>query len=50
VRESGTYLNGSREGDWTSFNEDGTPALTIEYKGDIEKKYDGVMIRPPFEE
>lgn len=50
VRETGTYLNGSREGDWTSFNEDGSPALVINYKNDVEKRYDGVVIKPPFEE
>lgn len=50
VKESGTYQNGSREGDWTSFNEDGTPALIINYKNDVEKRYDGVVIKPSFEE
>jgi len=50
VRESGNYLNGSRQGDWTSFEEDGTPALVISYSNDIEKRYDGVVIKPAFEE
>jgi uncharacterized protein len=50
VRESGTYRNGSREDDWTTYNEDGSPALIINYKNDVEKRYDGVVIKPPFEE
>ena len=50
IRETGAYLNGSREGDWSAFNEDGTPAISIGYKGDVEKRYDGVVIKPAFEE
>jgi uncharacterized protein len=50
IRETGTYVNGSREGDWASFNEDGTPSIIIGYSGDVEKRYDGVVIKPQFEE
>lgn len=50
VRESGSYLNGSRQGDWNYFNEDGTPAIIIGYQNDVEKKYDGILIKPAFEE
>ena len=49
-KDEGNYLNGSREGDWTTYNEDGTPFLIITYKNDVEKKYDGVVIKPAFEE
>jgi len=49
-KDEGNYLNGSREGDWTTYSEDGTPFLIITYKNDVEKKYDGVVIKPPFEE
>jgi len=50
IRETGTYLNGSRQGDWTTFNEDGTPSIVINYQNDVEKRYEGVIIKPPFEE
>lgn len=50
VRESGSYLNGSRQGDWNYFNEDGTPAIIIGYQNDVERKYDGILIKPAFEE
>ncbi|NVO18574.1 MAG: toxin-antitoxin system YwqK family antitoxin [Bacteroidetes bacterium] len=50
IRETGSYLNGSREGDWSSFEEDGSPTIIISYKGDVEKRYDGVVIKPPFTE
>lgn len=49
-KDEGNYVNGSREGDWITYNEDGTPFLVITYKNDVEKKYDGVLIKPPFEE
>jgi len=50
IRETGSYLNGSRQGDWTSFNDDGTPSIIISFQNDIEKRYDGVVIKPAFEE
>lgn len=49
-KDQGNYLNGSREGDWITYNADGTPFLIITYRGDVEKRYDGVMIKPPFDE
>jgi uncharacterized protein len=50
LKDQGNYLNGSREGDWITFNEDGTPFLVITYRGDVEKRYDGIVIKPTFEE
>lgn len=50
LKDRAQYLNGSREGDWTVYSEDGTPFLVITYRGDVEKRYDGVLIKPPFEE
>jgi len=50
IRETGTYLNGSRQGDWTFFSEDGTPSIVIGYQNDVEKRYDGIIIKPAFEE
>jgi len=49
-KDEGNYLNGNREGEWISYNEDGTPFLVITYRNDVEQKYDGVVIKPPFEE
>ena len=50
LKDQGNYVNGSREGDWITFNEDGTPFLIITYRGDVEKRYDGVVIKPAFDE
>ncbi|MEI6059748.1 MAG: hypothetical protein WCR72_03515 [Bacteroidota bacterium] len=50
LKDQGNYLNGSREGDWITFNEDGTPFLVISFRGDVEKRYDGIVIKPTFEE
>jgi len=50
LKDQGNYLNGSREGDWITFNEDGTPFLIITYRGNVEKRYDGIVIKPAFEE
>jgi uncharacterized protein len=50
LKDQGNYINGSREGDWITFNDDGTPFLIITYRGDVEKRYDGVVIKPAFEE
>jgi antitoxin component YwqK of YwqJK toxin-antitoxin module len=50
LKDQGNYINGSREGDWVTFNEDGTPFLIITYRNDVEKRYDGMVIKPSFEE
>jgi antitoxin component YwqK of YwqJK toxin-antitoxin module len=50
LKDQGNYVNGSREGDWISFNDDGSPFLIITYRGDAEKRYDGIVIKPAFEE
>jgi len=49
-KDQGYFMNGSKEGDWNTFNEDGTLFLTIYYQGNVEKRYDGVKIKPAFEE
>jgi hypothetical protein len=42
---------GRKDGDWITFNYDGTPFLVISYKNGIEKSYDGIKIKPgPTEE
>ena len=50
VQEAGDFIMGERDGDWANYNEDGTPFLVTTYKNGIEKKYDGVVVKPPFEE
>jgi len=49
VKDEGLYLMGKKEGDWITYQYDGTPFLVITYKNGIEIKYDGVKIKPPFE-
>ncbi len=44
------YLMGMKEGDWKKYNYDGTLFLIITYRNGIEKKYDGIKIKPEFEE
>lgn len=50
LKDAGDFIMGERNGDWVTYNEDGTPFLVISYKNGIEKKYDGIMVKPPFEE
>ncbi|MCK5839336.1 MAG: hypothetical protein KAG99_05775, partial [Bacteroidales bacterium] len=51
VKQEGRYIMGRKEGDWVKNNYDGTPFLVISYKNGIEKKYDGIKIKPEiFEE
>ena len=45
-KDEGTFVMGKKEGDWIKYNEDGSVFLMISYKGGIEKKYDGVTIKP----
>ena len=49
IREEGTFVMGSREGNWNLYEEDGTLFLVITYVAGIETRYDGVKIKPPFE-
>jgi len=45
-KDEGNYVMGHKEGDWNKYNYDGTIFLMISYKGGIEKKYDGIVIKP----
>ncbi len=49
-RDEEFYVNGIKEGDWVKYEEDGTPMLVITYRNSREVKYDGVKLKPPFEE
>ncbi len=44
-KDAGEYIMGRKEGDWISYNYDGTPFLIISYKNGKEIKYDGIKIR-----
>ncbi|MBK9285437.1 MAG: hypothetical protein IPM51_14130 [Sphingobacteriaceae bacterium] len=48
--ESGEYVSGMKEGDWKYYDEYGMNYLTIFYKNDIEIKWQGVKIKPTYEE
>ena len=46
----GTYVSGMKEGIWKYYDELGYNYLTINYKNDIEIKWQGDKIRPTYEE
>lgn len=46
----GNYASGARQGDWKFYDEQGTNYLTITYENDIEIKFQGVKIKPTYEE
>jgi antitoxin component YwqK of YwqJK toxin-antitoxin module len=49
-RDQGEYLMGLRTGDWIQYNQDGQVFLVIAYENGIERRYDGIRIKPDFEE
>lgn len=49
-KDEGEYINGMKTGDWIQYNNDGSIFLVISYQNGIEKKYDGVKIKPEFTE
>jgi len=49
-KDEENYVMGRKEGDWIRYNEDGTLLLVITYNNNREISYDGVKIRPEFEE
>ncbi len=49
-RDQGEFLMGMRTGDWVQFDKDGNVFLVIAYENGIEKKYDGVRIKPEYDE
>jgi len=46
IKDDGRYIMGRKEGDWTKYNYDGTVFLVISYKNGVEKRYDGIKIKP----
>jgi len=49
-KDEGDYINGMKTGDWIQYNADGTVFMVINYQNGIERKYDGVKIKPEFDE
>ncbi len=50
IKDEINYLLGLRNGDWKKYNLDGTLLLVISFDNGIEKKYDGIKIKPEFTE
>lgn len=50
VKDEINYVSGMKQGDWKKYNSDGTLLLIITYQNGIERKYDGVVIKPAFTE
>lgn len=48
LKEEQEYLMGTKIGDWKTYNYDGTLFLIVTYENGIEKKYDGIKIKPEF--
>jgi antitoxin component YwqK of YwqJK toxin-antitoxin module len=46
----GNYAGGLKQGDWRYFDENGYNYLTVTYDNDIETKFQGVKVRPTYEE
>lgn len=49
-KDEENYVMGRKEGNWIRYNEDGTPLLVITYSNNREVRYDGIRIRPAFDE
>lgn len=49
-KDEGEFINGMKTGDWLQYNADGTVFIVITYENGIEKKYDGIKIKPEFTE
>lgn len=49
-KDEGAFVMGHQEGDWNKYNYDGSLFLTISYKGGLEKKFDGIKIKPELKE
>jgi uncharacterized protein len=46
----GNYAGGLKQGDWRFYDEEGNNYLTITYENDIEIKFQGIKIKPTYEE
>lgn len=50
IMEEGSYIMGKKENDWVRYNSDGTIFMIITYKNGSEIRFEGIKIKPPFEE
>jgi uncharacterized protein len=46
LKEEGEFATGKRNGLWRKYNEDGTLFMYTDYEYGIEKKFDGVKVKP----
>lgn len=46
----GSYAGGLKQGDWRFYDENGYNYLTITYDNDIEIKFQGIKVKPTYEE
>lgn len=49
-KDEENYIMGRKEGDWIRYDEDGVPFIIITYSDNREIKYDGIKIKPPYDE
>lgn len=49
-KDEGEYVMGLKEGDWISYNYDGTPFLVVHYENGKETRYDGMKIQANVQE
>jgi len=47
---TGAYAGGMKQGDWHFYDENGYNYLTITYDNDIEIKFQGIKVKPTYEE
>lgn len=50
VKDEINYRMGIKDGDWKKYDSEGLLYLVITYENGIEKKYDGIIIKPAFTE
>jgi len=44
IKDDATWLMGKRHGEWTKYNYEGEPIISISYNNGVELKYDGIQI------
>jgi antitoxin component YwqK of YwqJK toxin-antitoxin module len=50
VKDEINYRMGIKDGDWKKYDSEGLLYLVISYENGVEKKYDGIIIKPAFTE
>lgn len=49
-KDQGEFIMGLRTGDWVQYDQDGNVFLVIAYQNGIERRYDGIKIKPEYDE